>query len=582
MLVLGQAGVVQLAWLHFSIRSGAAIRSSLALLCGALVVVLLDLVRLVETGLYALDGLYVLELHLVLALLCLPLIQLSYFAARIVAALLSRFESASGFYAGIACFFLLQPPAAWLGAFLDPGLHWAVAPAATLLAGLLISVPLIALIPDLRGENAPLILIASLVAWSCVDIPSIVSRVPAQFVLTVSIFLWLQIRRRLHRSPAYAAFRVSRFSRLFVAGLAAFVGAVTLLDSHPEWSVSLVLLVSWLFMSAFLPGEPSRRPGAAMQIVVLAYLAGFALVLHLLRFSNEAPVVSTRLLSNSSVAGRIILNAGVLLDRDYDGNSSWPGADPDDNDPCIRRDGYNRCRRTVRFEPDPATDKLLLVTQFSVMRSAGEQTIFAPSDDPAEALVSIIRAVDGAGALAPTGEPALARIAEAGYRTVCAFASDRKYPAVVTHGCQVFLNAESFESALAAVKKYEEKKTFVWIHSDERDALPEVSLKGYTKASLVLDLRRQSGNYSGPQSPSITAAVLPALLGQESALSEEEAVDIRHLDRAPAALKWKGLDGRRFTAVIRYRRRPGDGQLERRTSEGYAGALRVSGPLDIP
>lgn len=595
-LVLNQAGVWQLLTLHASLRVSAAIRSSLACVAAVLVLVPLDLFRLSATGFHVRDLVYAAELHAAAILLSLPFLQAAYFLLRALAALTGRLPGAAGFLTGVSLFLLIQPSSGAASAVLFPDLHWSVAALAALAAGLIVAVPLMALIPELRGENAPLLTIGALLAWlgsehSQSSLLAAAMDLRDRIILVVAFYLWFQIRRRLHRSPVYTPFTASRTSQIIVFALCVACAAASFLDSSVSlWSFALFLLLSWLFTARFLPGSAGGSAGRAAQLLLLAYLAGGAAFLHLAHFADDASAVSSRMLRSNSLSGRLLLNAGVFLDGDFDGNSRWPGQDPDDRDPCLRRDGVNRCRRVPRFTPEPVGQRILLVTRLLGDRAEAvpaQGALYLASNRVEEVLLSIVRSMDGysvhAGA---AGESPFALMSEAGYRTICIFVdAGKKYAANLTHGCQVFLEVPDEQSAWKAVSQYEEKMTFVWIHSETQvNAIALDEMPGYAVHNVWLDVKRQSGQYMARQTraPALSSEVLPAMFEQEFA-PRSEIVDIRHMAvDPPAAIRLLGIDPKRFIQSVRYAPRPGVEVFERKTVEGYTGALETSGLWDIP
>ncbi len=71
----------------------------------------------------------------------------------------------------------------------------------------------------------------------------------------------------------------------------------------------------------------------------------FALLLSFLYvlLNPFAPQALGRVTTAGGAASEIVSAAGALLDGDRDGNSLWPGADPDDANPCVRADLNGRC-----------------------------------------------------------------------------------------------------------------------------------------------------------------------------------------------------------------------------------------------
>lgn len=596
-LVLNQAGAWQLLLLNASIRFSATVQSSIACIAAAVLLLPLDYIRLSSTGFHFDDLLYASDLHFISILVLLPALQIGYFLLRFLGAMAGRLHGAGGFLTGVSLFLLIQPAASVAASVLLPGLHWSIAPVAVLLVGLLAAFPLIALVPDLRGENAPLLTLSSGLAWIFSDHPddSILNSVfdlRDRLVLACAFYLWLQIRRRLHRSPVYTPFAPSLRSQIIIGASIAVLAVLAILDSATTWIVSLFLLLSWLFTARFLPGraQQNQSAGRLAQLLLLAYVLGGLSFLHILRLPEEAPAVSSRLLRSQSTSGRILLNLAVFFDNDFDGNSRWPGQDPEDQDPCIRKDGLNRCRRLTRFSPEPAAARILLVSRMadlSQRSDSSETAFFLASNRAEEALLSIARAADGLSVSSgQQGDSVFSQLSEQGYRTICIFVGlKHPYAARLNHGCQVFLEVDNEETAFASVRRYEEKRTFAWIHSEAAASVAPSPLPGYQMHQLELDLHRQTGLYKGDRSaaaPLLSSDVLPVILGQEGR-HVEDAADIRHMEiGAPWVFKLLGLDASRFMQSVRYSRRSPDGSLTRKTTEAYTGASNVSGPGDVP
>jgi len=595
-LVLNQAGVWQLLLLNASIRISAAVRSSIACVGAVLLLLPLDYFRLSSTGIHIDDLLYASDLHFIGILVFVPVLQTGYFLLRFLGAFAGRMHGAGGFFTGVSLFLLIQPAASVVASVLSPGLHWSIAPVVALLVGLAAAFPLMALVPDLRGENAPLLTISSALAWIFSERPDdsmllSVLDLKDRIVLACAFYMWLQMRRRLHRSPVYMPFQPGIRSQLIVAAMALGSAVLAVVDStNITWTVALFLFLSWLLTARFLPGSHVNQSSSHLaQLLLLAYVLGGVSFLHLLRLPEEAPAVSSRLLRSYSTAGRLLLNLGVLLDADYDGNSRWPGQDPDDQDPCVRKDGLNRCRRLTRFVPEPAEPRILLVTRLASVRASedGGVSIFLASNRPEEALLSIARAADGlAVSTGLHGDSVFSQLSESGYRTICIFVGlKRPYASKLNHGCQVFLEMETEEAALAAVRRYEEKRTFAWIHTETGEPAARPELAGYALHEVRLDMHRQAGIYEARGTaavPLLSSEVLPAIFGQGTRPATD-AIDIRHLEiGAPWAMRSLGIDSAKFLQSIRYSPQTGDGSLARKTTEAYTGAANVSGAGDVP
>ncbi len=66
-------------------------------------------------------------------------------------------------------------------------------------------------------------------------------------------------------------------------------------------------------------------------------LSIFALLSSLLLYGFHSPALTFFLAHRSGLTATALYHGAALLDRDGDGNSLWPGGDPDDSDPCAFR-----------------------------------------------------------------------------------------------------------------------------------------------------------------------------------------------------------------------------------------------------
>jgi len=200
------------------------------------------------------------------------------------------------------------------------------------------------------------------------------------FLAIFFLFIAFQIRYRLHLAPNYESIRVPR-SLLYWGAALSFVAMLLLVSTAApvdQWNVGGSTADSLAIEPPFAPvgdGDRQEIPAALLFLCLLQWtLTAFALrsrensripqQLQLARWTMVRTVVLlfTFLLSfllaaanpfASQSLGRIatagglawetVSFLGILMDRDGDGNSAWPGEDPDDSDACVRFDFHAPC-----------------------------------------------------------------------------------------------------------------------------------------------------------------------------------------------------------------------------------------------
>ena len=448
--------------------------------------------------------------------------QLLFVAVRAFAALLSRgHRLLTGVTPGLASFVIVVEPLLAYATAAN-GMFWGLSPLA-LLASIGPGLLLIAVSPIFRGYNASFLLASALAARVIlfpVPVPEdITALLIYEFTLLLScffVFITLQLRYRLQLWPNYENFEIpDRFVRVG-AVLAVVCAALFLLT---EWSHGffiptaawLVCAVQWTVTAWLLERgrivslEQQSRRAEKASVQTLAIISGglVAALLALLVFPQSH---LERVQSARSVSAELLDLSGIVLDGDQDGNSRWPGGDPNDRNDCIRADFRHRCAdaRPTSAEPEaqavvynprvprrplPAAENSILITWVSDsirMPSEFEATpVVLPANQAAPALSAIFHNADGVGQRpdSPEADGLISRLAQRGVRTVCAgrtagaqyFRSDS--PAGLDRGCQVFqsLAAESEANinrtvleALFVFDRYREATpNFLWIHYDD-------------------------------------------------------------------------------------------------------------------
>ncbi|MCR9143654.1 MAG: hypothetical protein NXI24_15505 [bacterium] len=450
--------------------------------------------------------------------------QLLFFGLRFTAALLSHGQKLLGrITPGLAVFLLSgEPLLRQAGLFFgapDPaaGFLWTFAPPA-LLISLAIGAVLIYVSPAFRGYNATFVLaaavIARIVSFPVDPGPGFAAFLIYELTLLLTaffVFITIQIRYRLHLWPNYESVEVpNRF-----VGIGAIISVVCALlyitvelpwfsagrhlnaSNHAAyfiptavWFVCAVqwTLTAWLLDRGRLVSLNQQKE--RVQSAVLRSLTVAIAVLSAVLFAVAAfPGIGlARLTAAHSASGELLYFTGMLLDRDGDGNSLWPGRDPDDGDPCVRADLRRSCA-TARNQtrpaanearppmpapdlspavavlhdptapriPRPADGNLILLTwvtpEAEIPDEAQPIPMYFAANRPEFALRALLENTDGIGEAPPNAPantagdpiPLPSELARIGYRTICAGrtkpGSDYFRTGHAAHldaGCQIF------------------------------------------------------------------------------------------------------------------------------------------------
>lgn len=457
--------------------------------------------------------------------------QALFSIVRLIAAIFSHGQTVfARITPGLAVFLLtgeplLQQAGIYYGtANAELGLLWALAPPA-LLISLLVGAVLIYLSPVFRGYNAMFILTAAIAARIVLFPVNPGAGVAAFLIYQLTllltaffVFITIQIRYRLHLWPNYEAVEVpERFVR--IGGIIAVICSLLYVGVELPWfdsrayggresapyfvptAVWFVCAVQWTITAWLLERGRSvslSQQKEQIQAAVLRSLTiTIAVLLAVLFAVTGFPQAGLgRLTATHSTSGELLFLTGMLLDADRDGNSLWPGQDPDDNDPCVRKDFRRACAgfdvtsqsdrqpkadltRTVapasaretrvtvlhdptapRFPRPPAGNVILITWVTAETNIPGDPTpipIYFAANRPEYALAALLRNTDGMGDAPPENRdarsvpasekesiPLPSALSRNGYRTICTGrAAGRSYfrTGHATHldaGCQVF------------------------------------------------------------------------------------------------------------------------------------------------
>jgi hypothetical protein len=312
--------------------------------------------------------------------------------------------------------------------------------------------------PVFRGYNATFLLAAALGARA-IQFPvdntgaALISFGIYELTLLLTaffLFIAIQIRYRLHLWPNYETIEIpDRF--LWIGGaLTLFCALLYVIVGWPVYSRTgldryfipaaclYVCAAQWTLGASILSRRHSltlARQKETVRATFLRTLAIVALSLAALLYAGltfPGPGLQ-RLTRARGASGELMLLTGMLLDRDADGNSLWPGADPDDADPCVRANIGALCDDAHRADEDPAITatgrNAVLLTWVNTERGARMPTattgipLYFATNRPVRSIRAMFQGTDGMGDYAgirPGDFGFLPRLARAGYRTLCA------------------------------------------------------------------------------------------------------------------------------------------------------------------
>lgn len=535
-----------------------------------------------RNGAFFADGLvYQTALLIVFAFLYATAFNVGFFFVRLLAAALSHLERfLPRITPGLAVFTLIGQPALLLVDAPVPQLAGFETPLKLALLFALsfgLGALLIYFIPVFEGYNSVFALVAALLArlvhsnLSPIDdghtnlIYFLIFEIHL-FATAFLFFIVIQARYRLHLSPNYERIEIPNafffpaialcvllWLALLVASASAlewFGSAAGSLDpSRPflarrsagaanfEFPLALYFLcaVHWtaigfsLRRQRLITLERQNRLVRNSMFQAAGFL--FALLISFLYvlLNPFAPQALGRVTTAGGAASEIISAAGALLDGDRDGNSAWPGADPDDENPCVRADLEGRCTIEENASaPAPrrvegatrssgalsrelsARGNLTLVTLTGVLppqawpqdATTGRPQVFSialATDRGEHSLRAILQGLDGVDEFRGVRNPSLiAELSRIGYRTICTGVDrgrayfDTRHNLRLDAGCQIFETPNLEE---------EPEREGLTVGADQPDivsprALADVTLAETTRRALALyDSYKEKNNF---------------------------------------------------------------------------------------
>ncbi len=518
--------------------------------------------------------LYAAGWHFLLALFLTLTLELTYATVRAVGSLFQR-TGRLWLYSvpALSVFFLIVEPLFSSGDILQTILHGSGMMSSVYLTVLMfLSVAvflLLVFLPVFHGLNAAFLLASILLSRllllplqhlffpqpADLSLQPFLSFVAISFALASLLYLYLQTRRRTALSPYYERFTpgpawfLAMLPVLLLSGVGFLFIKTGMRIFHPLLDVFYLNLtasisIALLFLFAVLRWESSKK--AALRLPELTFLSVlvllFATTLSLLVRTYEPEHV---FFARKTPAGRFLDLISVLADRDRDGNSFWPGQDPDDANPGIRRESKGEANQSLTLKPSgvPGVDRILITAVIDgavphnpvyaiqqddstgaepgLQKSAPKELQFwmQPSNRPERSLRALLRGLSSfEEARGFERRTILSYAAEDGYRTLCFGMDDgsdyftHEHPARLDSGCQVFeplpvpetdnlqdCMHRSLQTAETLIQKYREKHTFVWIHLDTRRCPQEPSLSATEQRDTVLqvfeDLHSPSRDY---------------------------------------------------------------------------------------
>ncbi|MBW7857107.1 MAG: hypothetical protein H3C43_02120 [Leptonema sp. (in: Bacteria)] len=355
-------------------------------------------------------------------------------------------------------------------------------------------------------------------------------------ILSLLLYSFFQTRRRIGLSPHYERFRPNLYW-FFVFGVSIVLLLLLLLIwpngfLHPlldtlyislGFSISLSIfgLLTILYFESF-SRHWLRLPVGKLSLILL--LLVFSTIIYIIRSYKPDYIFFSR---NTSV-GQVLELLTVLVDRDNDGNSWWPGQDPDDSNQGIRREAKGEYKnRSLDLTPIgfvQGVDQILVT--FVIPGIIEENPIYLknqdwandlpylahrwlqPSNRPERSLRALLQGLTSLEEVHQLSRRSLFSFAaDDGYRTIC-LGLDYGQPyfhsghwTKLDSGCQVFeplslpqVEAEpQFESCIELalieaerlIAKYQEPNNFVWLHIDTRQCKTNLDLS--TRRQLVID-----------------------------------------------------------------------------------------------
>ena len=407
---------------------------------------------------------------------------------------------------------------------------------------------IIVTLPVFYGLNSSFLLAATIVSrLLLLPVQSLLFSNPASFSIlqflgfvavvvgfSILFYFYFQIRRRVGLSPFYERFKISNLAIVLtlIMIVSCCIALLVLAQATSNYRIQMIItyvtviaavLIMLLLYLLILKYEAKTnrsiriRYSHAFIVLVLLIASG---ITALIRNYEAAYIFFAR----PAIAGNLFEQLSLLTDTDHDGNSRWPGKDPDDTNAAIRIEasadvsadlseiepiGYTMLNHTLLtfvidgdlienpiYSNDTSkTHSAIIVRppQSEAADSIGLQSALQTSNQPERTLRSWFQGLTSLEEINETTRRSLLSIAaEDGYRTLC-FGNDdgsgyfsHQHRSKLDAGCQVFETIETtgdtttttndFQSCLSdsitkansLASQYAEKHTFLWLHIDTR------------------------------------------------------------------------------------------------------------------
>ena len=274
----------------------------------------------------------------------------------------------------------------------------------------------------------------------------------------------------------------------------------TLYSLAMVWCSQGIVLLIIALLCSFRQDKLSQKTWRGLLITSYLFIGIFFCSL-LNMIPRKINTILEKPVSASSLTMESLYLFSILWDKDGDGNSLWPGNDPHDQDPCIRKDFRYYCidfswklrkrnsHKQSSYGIKNSDSNVILISIVNPLDSAilptftgfYQRKLILHSDSPVRSIhshwqnLTLKETHQGT-----TRESLISKIAQQGRRTICTgwtgqkdYFQLRKSPKL-DQGCQVFQPLDSKKSelnfsfvgkyALKLYKEYRERKNFVWIY----------------------------------------------------------------------------------------------------------------------
>lgn len=219
-----------------------------------------------------------------------------------------------------------------------------------------------------------------------------------------------------------------------------------------------------------------------------------------------SPKYITNLVRANGPSNSILVLTGVILDRDLDNNSFWPGRDPNDEDPCIRFDGPDLCskqklknsvmfasyhgnsHRKIKSHNPGAVNDIYFVSIELIKQSNNDtglqnqlyrlsqkyrwnkKSVLLPEKNNQSGFENLLAGSNGFDAIIGTSRQSIiSKFTDFGYRTICLTNQKKiRNSGSLFKGCQIldreWIESQNPNQIRNHINKYTEHRNLVWFH----------------------------------------------------------------------------------------------------------------------